>query len=145
MKNPILILSSVLLLSAFSCKKSTDGNKSVIVQENVEQTVTNDNGKTDSTYTASKTETTDGAETQEVTERYVAEDGSSALVTFKNSDKEHTISIRSNNKTIVLPQKEAWAKGGIYADHDIEVKSEGDNITITQGNAVISLKKARGQ
>ncbi|UOE40681.1 hypothetical protein MTP09_12345 [Chryseobacterium suipulveris] len=145
MKNPVLVLSSVLLLSAFSCKKSSDGNKSIIVEENVEKTVSNDNGKIDSTFTDAKTEKTADTQVQEITERYVGTDGTSALVTFKNSDKEHTISIRSNNKTIVLPQKEAWAKGGIYADHDIEVKSEGDNITITQGNNVIELKKARGQ
>ena len=64
---------------------------------------------------------------------------------YENSDKENTISIKSNNKTITLPQKEAWAKGAIYSDGEIEVKSENDSVIITQGSAVIGLRKAKGQ
>ena len=134
-----------MLLTTFSCKKSTDGNKSVMVEENVTENVSNENGKVDSTYSSEKIVKDGNSQSQEVTERYVADDGTSALVTFKNSDKEKTISIRSNNRTITVPQKETSANGATYSDGNIEVKSEGDNVTITQGNAVISLKKAKGQ
>ena len=81
----------------------------------------------------------------EHTERYVADDGSSALVTFKNSDKGNSISIRSNNKTIVAAQKDSDGKTHVYHNQDIEIKSENDKVTITQGNNMIELKKARGQ
>lgn len=145
MKKSVLIISSVAFLAIFSCKKSTDGNKNVIVEENVSENVSNNNGKVDSTYAAEKTVKNGDSQVQEYTYRYVADDGSSALVTFKNSDKENTISIKSNNKTITLPQKEAWAKGAIYSDGEIELKSENDSVIITQGNAVIGLRKAKGQ
>ena len=145
MKKSVLIISSVAFLAIFSCKKSTDGNKNVIVEENVTENVSNNNGKVDSTYSVEKTVKNGDSQFQEYTYRYVADDGSSALVTFKNSDEENTISIKSNNKTITLPQKEAWAKGAIYSDGEIEVKSENDSVIITQGNAVIGLRKAKGQ
>ncbi|MBW8361556.1 MAG: hypothetical protein K0M56_05140 [Kaistella sp.] len=79
------------------------------------------------------------------TVRYVGDDGSSALVTFNKTDKGNTISIRSNNKIINLPEKEVTADGTVYGNYDIEAKSTDSLITITQGTNVISLKKARGQ
>ncbi|WP_234111411.1 MULTISPECIES: hypothetical protein [Chryseobacterium] len=145
MKKFTIAIAAFSLFVTFSCKKSSDGNKSVIVKENVEEKISNENGKTDSSYTAEKTVENGNAKSQEITERYVAEDGSSALVTFKNSDTEHTISIRSNNKTIVAEQKASDGKAHIYHNQDIEIKSENDKVTITQGNNVIELKKARGQ
>lgn len=113
MKKSILILSILSLLMNFSCKKSTDGNKNILVAER--------------TY------------------RYIAEDNSSALVTFTNSDKGNIISIRSNNKTITLPQKDSDGEITVYENDGIEVKSEENRITITQGNIVISLRKAKGE
>ena len=77
----------------------------------------------------------------EYTERYVGDDGSSALVTFKNTDEEKSISIRSNNKTISAPQKEV----GVYGNFDITIETKNDSIMITQEKNVIYLKKARGQ
>ena len=60
---------------------------------------------------------------KEHTDRYVAEDGSSALVTFKNTGKENTISIRSNNKTISAPRK-AEKGEGVYGNYDFENRVE---------------------
>lgn len=145
MKKFFLSAAALLLITAISCKKSTDGNKNVIVEEKVENTVTDDNGKTDSTYSAEKTVKNGNSVVSEHTDRYVAEDGSSALVTFINSDKGNSISIRSNNKTIVAEQKDSDGNTHVYHNQDIEIKSENDKVTITQGNNVIELKKARGQ
>ncbi|QDP84814.1 hypothetical protein FNJ88_04335 [Chryseobacterium sp. SNU WT5] len=139
MKKTLLILSTTLFLAPLSCKKSTDGNKSVIQQENGYSA---DLPKDTVTAVESKDS---NKNTQEYTERYVGDDGTSALVTFKNTDNEKMISIRSNNKTISAPQKEAFVKGGIYGDFDIEIIAKNDSVTITQGGNVITLKKARGQ
>lgn len=136
MKKTFIIAGSSLLLLTFSCNKSTDGNKSVIKQENGYSA---DLPK-DSLAVAEKTGN-NGA--QDYTDRYVANDGSSALVTFKNTDKEKTISIRSNNKTISAPEKTKTADGAIYGNYDFEIKVQTDSIKITQGSNVILLKKAR--
>ena len=140
MKKILLIAGGSLLLLTFSCNKTSEENKNVIKQENV----TPEPLTADSLGTTENTAEGDD-EIIENTVRYVAEDGSSALVTFKNSDTHHSISIRSNNKTISAPQKEALAKGAIYGDHDFEIASQNDSIIITQGDNVIKLKKARGQ
>ena len=138
MKKTILIAASSALLVISSCTKSSEGNKSVIKQENgYSEDLSKDTltvvGETDNTHS------------QEYTERYVGEDGTSALVTFKNTDKEKNISIRSNNKTISAPQKEATEKVRTYGDFDITIVAKNDSITITQEDNVIVLKKARGQ
>ena len=141
----IISAAVVLSLTVISCKKES-GNTGVIKEENKEVTVTNNNGVIDSTA-SSETYTKDvNGETQEHTYRYVAEDGSSALVKFSNSTKDgNYIAITSNKKTIKVKQKEAWAKGAIYEENGITIKSEGDKVTIEQGGNVIELKKARGQ
>ena len=138
MKKTILIAASSALLVISSCTKSSEGNKSVIKQENgYSEDLSKDTltiaGETDNTHS------------QEYTERYVGEDGTSALVTFKNTDKEKNISIRSNNKTISAPQKEATENVRTYGDFDITIVAKNDSITITQEDNVIVLKKARGQ
>ena len=138
MKKTILIAASSALLLISSCTKSSEGNKSVIKQENG---YSEDLSK-DTLTVAGETDNTDS---QEYTERYVGEDGTSALVTFKNTDKEKNISIRSNNKTISAPQKEATEKVRTYGDFDITIVAKNDSITITQEDNVIVLKKARGQ
>ena len=145
MNNFILAVAAITIVSLTSCNKES-GNTGVIVKENVETNVTkSDDGIVDSTLAIEKTTKTDNAEVQEYTYRYVAEDGSSAHVTFTNTDNGNFITIKSNGKTIKVKQKEAWAKGAIYEENGIEVKSEGDKVTITQDNNVIELKKARGQ
>ncbi|OWK74629.1 hypothetical protein CBW16_04290 [Flavobacteriaceae bacterium JJC] len=139
----IIYLGAIVALSAnFSCKKSTEGNKSVIVTESQEKELKTENGKTDSSYSSSTVIKDEKGINEEHTDRYVAEDGSSALVTFKNTGKENTISIRSNNKTISAPRK-AEKGEGVYGNYDFEIVSKNDSITITQGNNIIRLKKAR--
>lgn len=124
MKKLVYLFSAVVILTTISCKKNTDGNKGVLVQESEENI-----GKRDSLV-------------QEKTDRYVADDGSSTLVTFKNTGKEKSISISSNKMTIEAPQTDV---AGVYAAHDFEIVSKNDSVIITQGNNVINLKKARGQ
>lgn len=141
MKKTILIICTFSLLVNLSCNKSTEGNKNVVQQENNPT----DGLSVDTLSSVVQPAETGNINLKEYTDRYVGEDGTSALVTFKNSDTENTISIRSNNKTISAPQKEAWEKGGIYGDFDIEIIAKNDSITITQGNNIIKLKKARGQ
>lgn len=143
MKKLIYVLSAFILTAAYSCKKNTEGNKSVIVNEQSATTIDSTNGSSEIPMTADKTSAITTSDMKEVTERYVAEDGSSALVTFRNSDQGNSISIRSNNKTIALPQKDSDGNATVYENQDIVVKSENDMVTITQGNNVISLKKAR--
>ncbi len=118
MKKFLLIIVILSLSVIFGCKKSANGNKGVVVKE---------------------------ITTKEKTFRYVAEDGSSALVTFIETDKGNAISIRSNNKTITLDQKDSDGNMTVYGNEDIEVRSEGNNVTITQGNNVIELRKAKGE
>ena len=142
MKNSVFIASAVILFTIVGCKKSTEGNKSIIVEDSAVEIRTEEPVKTDSA--AVLTENGNSIKAGEYTERYVAEDGSSALVTFKNTDKENTISIRSNNKTISAPKK-ADAGPGVYGNYDFEIISKNDSVIITQGNNIIGLKKARGQ
>lgn len=129
MKKSAIILGAATLI-LFSCKKES-GNTGIL--------------KADSTTTTTSTANSEGEQTQEYSYRYVAEDGSSAKVTFVNSDKEKYITIFSNGKTIRAEQSEASAKNAVYKNQDVEIVSEGDNITITQGNNVIELRKAKGE
>lgn len=142
-KSALILAASSLIL--FSCQKQESGNKGVIVDENVSTTVTDNNGVVDSTTTSSKTVTQDGQETQEHSYRYVATDGSSAKVTFFNTPEGNYMTVFSNGRIIRAEQTEASAKNAVYKNQDVEIVSEGDLVTITQGNNVIELKKARGQ
>lgn len=123
MKNSISILAVFLLVATTSCKKSTDGNKNVI-SEHVTQ---------------------NAAAPSEHTDRYVAEDGSSALVTFTNTGTEKNISINSNKMTIKAEQKDLGATDGVYSNYDYMIVAKNDSVTITQGQNVITLKKAGSQ
>lgn len=141
MKKTFIIAACSLLMLTLSCKKNTEGNKSVIKQENGYSA---DLPKDSTTIATTETDESN-YNAKDYTDRYVADDGSSALVTFNNTAKVKTISIKSNNKTITTPQTEAFEKGGIYKDFDITIVAKNDSITITQENNVIHLKKARGQ
>lgn len=142
MKNTIFIASVLTFLITSSCNKTTEGNKSIITEESTVSTSNEQVAKPDIPVLTTQNE--NEVKSGEYTERYVAEDGSSALVTFKNSDKENTISIRSNNKTIAAPRKAASGPG-VYGNFDFEIVSKNDSVIITQGNNIITLKKARGQ
>ena len=138
MKNTIVIAASSMLMLTLSCEKNTEGNKSVIKQENgYSADLPKD------TVNVSDQITARDENAKEYTDRYVGEDGTSALVTFNNEEK--TISIRSNNKTISAPQKEVSLAGTTYGNFDITILVKNDSIEITQENNVILLKKARGQ
>ena len=123
MKNLIYTIALVVLVINISCKKSTDGNKNILVKN---------------------ANTTDSLVT-ETTKRYVGEDGTSALVTIKESEKDNTISVRSNNKIISATLKSKTADGGIYSNFDFEIVAKGDTVTITQEKNVIVLVKAPGE
>ena len=145
MKKLTLTIAALSLLTTYSCKKSGEGNKNVIMKENVEESIHNENGETDTAFAAEKTMKNGDKESTESTYRYVAEDGSSALVTFKNDQEGNTITIKSNNATLYAKQEKSDGKTTIYKNQNVEIKSEGDHVTITQENHVIELKKARGQ
>ena len=123
MKNLTYTIALVVLAINISCKKSTDGNKNILVEN---------------------TTTTDSLVT-ETTKRYVGEDGTSALVTIKESEKDNTISVRSNNKIIAAALKSKTVDGGIYSNFDFEIVAKGDTVTITQEKNVIVLVKAPGE
>lgn len=129
----IIVAALAFSMVAVGCKKES-GNTGVL--------------KADSDTTTTVTADSNGAsaQTQEQTYRYVAEDGSSALVKFTSSGKDgNYISITSNKKTIKVKQKETTANGAVYEENSVLVKSEGDNVTIEQDGNVIELTKARGQ
>ncbi|MBH1960633.1 MAG: hypothetical protein I8H68_11025 [Flavobacteriia bacterium] len=142
MKTIVFYAAGAALFISLGCSKSTEGNKSIIVEDSAIESRTEEPGDTDSA--AVLTKNGNNIKAGEYTERYVAEDGSSALVTFKNTDKENTISIRSNNKTISAPKK-TDAGPGVYGNYDFEIVAKKDSVIITQGNNIIALKKARGQ
>lgn len=145
MKKSVIIISSLALLASYSCKKNTEGNKNILVEETVKEEVNNENGKVDSSYVVEKKVIKGDQKEDEVTERYVAEDGSSANITFKNSKDQHTISIHSNKMTLTLPQKDSDGKTNVYEKDGIVVTADGTNVIITQDNHEISLRKAKGQ
>lgn len=120
MKKAIYFAGALAFTAMVSCNKTENGNKSVLATETSAQTNNEEKG---------------------VTQRYVAEDGSSALVTVKENEDDRSISVRSNSKTITAP----WKSEGMYSNYDFEIIHRNDSVTITQGNNVIRLKKAGGQ
>lgn len=142
MKKIIYAASALMLLTIYSCNKPAEGNKNIVVEETSDIQVENNSGKADTSISVERTENDGGKIKTEYTDRYVAEDGSSALVTFKNNEKENSISIRSNNKTISAPRKADQGEG-VYGNYDFQIVAKNDSVIITQGNNVIALKKAR--
>lgn len=93
-------------------------------------------------------ETLEKLDVQELKEkkfRYVAEDGTNAHVSFIKEKGKEKIKVHSNNKTISIPKTHSEDGLDRYSEYDIEIVSMGDSLTITQGDHIISLKKARGQ
>lgn len=113
------------VLALMACKKE-GGNTAVLPQEKTQTTV-NEHAVAETTY------------------RYVAEDGSSAHVTFGEDDNGQYITIFSNNKTIRIKHSEQTADAEIYRDHDIVATSKGDTVTIEQEGNIITLKRAKGE
>ncbi len=81
----------------------------------------------------------------ETTYRYVAEDGSSAHVTFGEDANGQYITILSNNKTIRIKHSEQTPDSEIYREHDIVVTSKEETVTIEQEGSIITLKRAKGE
>lgn len=117
-------------LVLLSCSDKNAGNSAVI--------------KSESSATDSAGSNNDNVISEQPV-RYVAEDGSSAHVTFGQNDEGKIIRVRSNNKTIAAPLLRSSDDAEIYGSHDMEIKSANDSVIITQGDNVITLKKARGQ
>lgn len=113
------ILTIGAFLLTVQCGKN-EGNKSVLKADSKEQVDENE---------------------KEITYRYVATDGSSALVTFKEDEDAKSISIFSNKKRIEATEETP----GTYKKDDITIRQFGDSIKITQGENIIELRKAKGQ
>lgn len=130
MKRNIIISSVCISILLLSCAKES-GNNNVISEHK--------------DYSTSLELASLRNQGTEKTYRYVAEDGSSALATFVETPKGNYISIKSNNKTINVKETESTPTKTIYDENTVNVRVEGDSLVITQGNAIINLKKARGQ
>lgn len=140
----LIAFALISFVGFVGCKKS-EGNKDSIKEESVITQAVDNNGTVDSSYSAYSNINQDGKNVTEKTYRYVAEDGSNALVTFIESDSGNKISVKSNNKVIFADENEATDDATIYKNADITIESKGKLLSITQGNHIIELKKAKGE
>lgn len=142
MKTNYLILSVSLALLSTSCKKDED-SKMMKQTYATENTVTENNGKTDSAATTSTETEVDGKKVSTVSYPYKAEDGTRAKATFINDGKSKTITIEANNVKYVLDFKRAIPTGEIYERNSISAEVSEDSLLISQGNNVIHLGKIK--
>ncbi|MEE6129581.1 hypothetical protein V2E39_19435 [Chryseobacterium arthrosphaerae] len=143
MKKSLLVLGSVLTLTAISCKKNESGNKSVIKTDSSETVITDTNGKIDSVTQSSSTVDMNGQKTEKTDYVYKATDGTLVKVVFKNDPKESTVAITSNKKTFTLPKSETNGDETVYKKDDMTAKVKGDSIHLEQGNNIIELKRTK--
>lgn len=134
MKKLIFSMLCISVLGLFSCKKSTDGNKSVISEE-TETKITNQNGKIDSTTTTSLKKSINGETEESISYTYKGLDGSRAKATYNNSGKAKTLTVEANGKRFELDK----ISGGIYQRSGIKAVTKGDSLFITQDGNVIPL------
>ena len=139
MKKTFIILNTVLVLSAISCKKSTEnGNKSVL-KSNDSGAVLAENGKIDSTI---QYETdVNGKKYLKTDYVYKATDGSLVKVSFNYEEK--TMSVRSNNKTFILNKVESKGNETTYEKMDMRATVKRDSLILDQGNNIIELVKTK--
>ncbi len=130
-----MILAIFAISTLGACKKSSDGNKSVLVDESVETTVNNNNGEIDSSTTKTVTKEIDGQKTTEETKTYKATNGSRANVTIINSPKENTMLIKANGIKYQLDKKSETR----YERNGVSAEIKGDSLLINQDNMVIEL------
>ena len=130
-----MILAIFAISTLGACKKSSDGNKSVLVDESVETTVNNNNGEIDSSTTKTVTKEIDGQKTTEETKTYKATNGSRANVTIINSPKENTMLIKANGIKYQLDKKSETR----YERNGVSAEMKGDSLLINQDNMVIEL------
>ncbi|MCJ7934458.1 MAG: hypothetical protein MUW56_12675 [Chryseobacterium sp.] len=144
MKKSLIVLNTVLLLTAMSCKKSTEsGNKSIIKTDSSETLVTDTNGKIDSVTQNSSTVDVNGKKIEKTDFVYKATDGTLVKVIFKNDPKESTVAITSNKKTFTLPKSETKGDETIYKKDDMTARVKGDSLHLEQGNNIIELKRTK--
>ncbi|ASW74937.1 hypothetical protein IQ37_10880 [Chryseobacterium piperi] len=143
MKKSIILLNTILILTAISCKKSTDRNKSVLKSDSTETTIVDNNGKIDSSTVHSSTVEVNGQKTEKTDFVYKATDGSLVKVVFKHDPKESTVAITSNKKTFTLPKAETKGDETIYKKDDMTARVKGDSLHLEQGNNVIELKRTK--
>ncbi|HCR75530.1 MAG TPA: hypothetical protein DIW37_03785 [Chryseobacterium sp.] len=138
MKNVLFIAISAISLSLLSCKKSEEGNKSVI-KANDSEAILADNGKIDSTI--SYDTDINGKKSIKTDYVYKATDGSLAKVVFNYEEK--TMSIRSNNKTFILNKVESKGNETTYEKMDMKATVKRDSLILDQGNNIIQLVKTK--
>lgn len=143
MKKSLLALSTVLVLTVISCKKSESGNKSIIKTDSSETVVTDNNGKVDSVTQSSSTVDVNGKKFEKTDFVYKATDGTLVKVVFKNDPKESTVAITSNKKTFTLPKSETKGDETIYKKDDMTARVKGDSLHLEQGNNIIELKRTK--
>lgn len=138
MKNILFIAISAISLSLLSCKKSEEGNKSVL-KTNDSGPILADNGKVDSTI--SYDTDINGKKSIKTDYVYKATDGSLAKVVFNYEEK--TMSIRSNNKTFILNKVESKGNETTYEKMDMKATVKRDSLILDQGNNIIQLVKTK--
>ena len=131
----IPLLLAIIALTLTACKK--------------ENTVTDTNAVPDTAMTETlpaDSAMTENFSSEEMTADsytydYIAEDGSIAKVTFKNTDTEHTMTVNMGDKTYVLKQTEAWAKGADYKGDNASAHSQQDNLELTVDGKTVKMKR----
>ena len=131
---PLSLISVIIL----SCNKQ-DTNTEIVETQNelvMDPTVVEDTIAGNGSYNE---EIGNGKDAH--TYNYKAEDGTMAIVTFLNSDTEHTLTVKMNDKTYVLDQKEAWAKGAAYEKDEVKAHNQRDDLDFTVDGKTIKLKR----
>ena len=141
-----IIFSTVVIVSLtmVSCKKSSEGNKNVLVKETSETSYSDINGKTDSTASFSYQRTENGKTNREETVVYTGLDNAKAKVTFIDTPNEHTLTIEANKRKFQLDKKESNPLKTTYERNGIKAEEKGDSLYIIQGDNIIPLKRSRG-
>ncbi|AZA87074.1 hypothetical protein EG349_09920 [Chryseobacterium shandongense] len=138
MKKVLLTATAAIVVSLTSCKKSENGNKSVLKSEE-SGVILADNGKVDSTIHYETD--VNGKKYLKTNYVYKATDGSLVKVVF-NYDEE-TMSVRSNNKTFILNKVESKGNETIYEKMDMKATVKGDSLILHQGDNIIELVKTK--
>ncbi|AZA58977.1 hypothetical protein [Chryseobacterium shandongense] len=138
MKKVLLTATAAIVVSLTSCKKSENGNKSVLKSEE-SGVILADNGKVDSTIHYETD--VNGKKYLKTNYVYKATDGSLVKVVF-NYDEE-TMSVRSNNKTFILNKVESKGNETIYEKMDMKATVKGDSLILDQGDNIIELVKTK--
>ncbi|WP_066434461.1 hypothetical protein [Chryseobacterium sp. CCH4-E10] len=138
MKKVLLTATAAIVVSLTSCKKSENGNKSVLKSEE-SGVILADNGKVDSTIHYETD--VNGKKYLKTNYVYKATDGSLVKVVFNYDEK--TMSVRSNNKTFILNKVESKGNETIYEKMDMKATVKEDSLILDQGNNIIELVKTK--